>query len=241
MHSIIIRYRNSSSERERNLKIVLKHFLNASNVEIIVSVMECDIDLSSYHVKKIFTPDPFESSKANNIGAAASSKPYLCFLDADILFPLRAFKQAADFFAQGVEAIRVTETCVNLGNTARVEIEKGHIQKVFQRINAQTPGRDAPGGSLMITRPAFVKVGGYCELFQKYGWEDCYMRVKVNKVCKKKALGLFSIHLPHETNYQSGYQAVNAPLYQELLNGNIETIIKRDRDALLQRYPKLAG
>jgi GT2 family glycosyltransferase len=102
--------------------------------------------------------------------------------------------------------------------------------------------RDAPGACIALSRDAFIKVGGCCELFKVYGWEDVYFRYKVKTLTKQTCLNAQMIHMPHETNYQIDKQPVNAPLYHELLytdNGDCVKLSMRDREYLLSHYPTI--
>jgi len=235
--SVIFRFSNRSHRRAENLKIVLRHALKRSNLECIVVAMEKDINLADIKgVRKKFVPEPFESAKANNIGASMAKTNIFIFQDADIVFRLAYYDMIIEAIKQGNESVRVGENCVNLGmnHIRRIGIDPGHVQKVVNT-DFKSCLRDAPGACIALTREAFVRIGGHCELFKVYGWEDCYMRTKVKKLTKQKNLKKLTMHLPHETNYQMGRQAQNGPLYQELLT-NFDACVKRDKEFLMANY-----
>jgi len=199
--SVILRYSNKSQIRLQNLKLLLSLIKLQPNIEIILSVMENDIpahvDLTG--IRKIFTPDHFESSKANNIGANAAKTDIFIFQDADIVFRLNNY-------AKIIEAIK------------------------------------SKGGCSAISRKAFIRVGGHCELFKVYGWEDCYYRYKVQILTEQIDFKNRMYHLNHEMNYQAGHQADNAHLYSELLtrdNGTCLQCATRDRNFLSKHYEYL--
>jgi predicted glycosyltransferase involved in capsule biosynthesis len=201
--------------------------------------MEKDIKLDG--VKKIFTPKPFESSRANNIGASMATTNIFIFQDADIIFRPRHYDEIMQKVKKGYEMVRVGEKCVNLNTQSAIRMSKHpeHIDKIITK-KFKDSFRDAPGACIAITRKAFVRIGGYCELFKVYGWEDCYFRYKANKLTKKMCLKEQMIHLPHETNFQMKHQAKNAKLYHDILytdNGNAKKLAARDREDLLAKYP----
>jgi predicted glycosyltransferase involved in capsule biosynthesis len=234
--SVIFRFTNRSARRAENLKMILRYVSQKKIIETIVVVMEKDVDLKHIKTRKHFIKSAFESSKANNIGASIATSDILVFQDADIFFDLRYYDMIIGALGgNGYESVRVGEKCVNLGhmytnaNCAKMtQLASNHFKECL---------RDAPGACIALTRSAFVKVGGYCELFKVYGWEDCYMRYKVQKLTKQKNLGMQTLHLPHETNYQMGKQATNAPLYQRIL-GDLNFCVARDREDLFNKYPK---
>jgi len=244
--SIILRYSNRSKHRLRNLRILLKVIQTVPFAEIIISVMEDDIPDGDIQLNertiKHFTPDPFESSKANNIGASLANSDIFIFQDADILFNTANYRKIVDHLSKGnFESARVGQSCANLGEfyVSQIAGNNEEAENKLQALLQQTSSgamRDAPGGVSAITRKAFIKVGGFCELFKKYGWEDCYYKYKVGTLVSKVDLKGDLFHLWHEENYQSGHQAVNAQLYNDILAGNAENFAKRDRDALLDAY-----
>ncbi len=244
--SIILRYCNKSQYRYRNLKILINNLKRLQNAEIILSIMDDKqpkLEDISNQIIKIYNPEPFESSKANNIGANAAKTNILIFQDADIIFDNIYYQQIIDKINKGYESIRVGQTCVNLGELITHQISTGEtdLDKLLSK-HTNDSIRDAPGGCSAITREAFIRIGGFCELFQKYGWEDCYYRTKLHKLTKHTDLKACMYHLWHEENYQAGYQAENAHLYNEILtkdNGNCEWCSQRDKKHLTTHYENL--
>lgn len=242
--SIIFRFSNRSAVRDQNLRVILEYLKRkCKEYELIVVAMEKDINLSRQTwVRKRFVDAPFESARANNIGAAMATTGLFFFQDADIIFRVGYYDQIVKrITTEAYESARVGEQCVNMS--------RDHVKKILRSVQYtddmvskqySTCLRDAPGACMAITREAFIRVGGHCELFKCYGWEDCYMRVKVKRMTKQFSLGKQTLHLAHETNYQMGQQAVNAPLYQELLGNGFDKCVKRDRKFLIGHYPVFA-
>jgi predicted glycosyltransferase involved in capsule biosynthesis len=219
---------------------------NVPFAEVIIAAMEKDLPSNSYitspRTRKYFTEDPFESSKANNIGASKAQTDIFVFQDADIIFNPDIYRKIVNVIKnKGFESVRVGSNCVNLGNeaTSRAYNNDSELQKLLSQ-NPSGASRDAPGGCSAISREAFIRIGGHCELFKKYGWEDCYYRHKVGKLTMNTNLENGMFHLWHETNYQAGSQPVNAPLYSDLLStdeGDSKELSERDRIDLLEKYP----
>jgi predicted glycosyltransferase involved in capsule biosynthesis len=211
--------------------------------EIIVVVMEKDIDLKKLTwVRKKFVAAPFESARANNIGASMATTNIFFFQDADILFRVAYYDMIVKrMMTESYESARIGEQCVNMSrdHVMKIRINAKYVDDLVSK-QYQTCLRDAPGACIAMTRDAFVRVGGHCELFKCYGWEDCYMRVKVRRLTKQFSLGKQTLHLAHETNYQMGQQAVNAPLYQALLGKDFDKCVQRDRKFLIGHYPVFA-
>jgi hypothetical protein len=158
------------------------------------------------------------------------------------LFDINCYSKIIRAISSGkAETVRVGERCVQLSyeNTRNMcknpKILNANVKKKFNDCF-----RDAPGACVAISRKAFINIGGHCELFKVYGWEDCYFRHKVKKLTRVIRLKEQMLHLQHEENWQSGRQAANLPLYEALLytdNGDGVKLSKRDKKDLLKKYP----
>jgi len=238
--SVILRFRNSSTTRLRNLWLVTEVIHDVPEIEIIISAMELDIpgDLPG---KVVLTREPFSSSRANNIGANAASSNIFIFQDADIIFHPRYYRKFVQVLTEsGFETARLGQNCLNISNPRSLFDRRG--EALYQHIDqyATDAIRDAPGACCAMTRAAFCRIGGFCELFSVYGWEDCYFRYKVTGLTKFTSLDGKMLHLPHEENYQAGFQQANAHLYHDILytdGGNGIRLSQRDAEALSSRYP----
>ena len=242
--SVIIRFSNKSQQRLRNLGILINHIRRRKNIEIIVSAMESNFP-NIKGITKNYTAATFESSRANNIGASLASTNILIFQDADIIFHLTNYDRIIHkILKEKYQTVRVGEKCVNLNAQSAAHMV-GNLPKVDQvlRKDINDSLRDAPGACVAIGKKAFIRIGGYCELFKVYGWEDCYFRYKAKKLTRSIGLNSQMVHLPHEINFQMKHQAKNAKLYHDLLytdKGNCGRLAKRDRIDLLKKYPRLA-
>lgn len=242
--SLIIRYSHSSDARLHNLCVVAANAARVLNLEIIISCMGRDIPYATPGAKRLFTSGDFESSKANNIGAAAATTDIFIFQDADIIFKPDYYQGILDAVKRGAESVRVGQTCINLnGKAASTLVTPQAIDNLLRGLGNSDAVRDAPGACIAVTRKAFVRVGGHCELFRCYGWEDCYFRYKISKLTEQAFLGGQMVHLPHEDNFQVGRQAENAQLYYDILytdGGDCLRLAQRDREHLQDAYQVFA-
>ena len=260
--SVIIRFSNRSAARVGNLKALIRHISRNPNLEIIVSCMEKDVDLREFRdlqkgipgrakLIHLFDPRPFASTTANNLGAAKANTDIFIFQDADILFNNSAYDEIIKKIGSGKESVRIGEDCLNLNPENTKKLLKKYTSKwktspvepllEMKKKLGKKGSRDAPGAASAISRKAYADIGGMCELFQLYGWEDCYFRYKVKQL-KHVSLKMPMVHLYHEVNYQSGYQKENSGLYSAIISANKEKykiIIERDREALFATYPTL--
>ncbi len=244
--TVIIPFVNKSKSREKNLKFVLENLRRVPELEIIVSVMEDDVELPSF-VRKIWTPDTFIKSQAINIGASQAATDIFVHHDADILAHSRAYRLLLDAINKdNYESVVLSDTCTNLG-TATFDKYFSEVQdyKTVDKVIEADPfrgthSRKAPGACLALARSAFIRIGGYCELFQVYGWEDSYMKRKTSVLTKYKNLNMLLFHLPHERHYQAHLQPTNRKLFYATLSRNgehIPALAERDRQDLLRKYP----
>ncbi len=140
----------------------------------------------------------------------------------------------------------LSDTCTNLGGAALKKYFSDVTDyTVVDKVIEEDPfrgahSRKAPGACLAFSRSAFVRIGGYCELFQVYGWEDSYMKRKTSVLTKYKNLDTRIFHLPHERHYQAHLQPTNRKLFYATLSRSgehIPSLAERDRQDLLQKYP----
>jgi predicted glycosyltransferase involved in capsule biosynthesis len=263
--SVIIRFTNKSPHRVNNLMALIRHISKNPNVEIIVSAMEEDVKYPKDIEKLKFGRNPkraklihnfsrkkFASTVANNIGASLANTDVLIFQDADILFHNSNYDRIIERIRKGAKAIRVGEDCLNLSmeNTKKIQVEakankQQSIYNHFKKMEGSKKGcRDAPGACTAVSRKAFIEIGGWCERFLVYGWEDCHFRYKVKKLGKDnyKSLQAPMLHLAHEVNYQSKHQPDNANLYSQLVSANAKeyaSLLSVDRKDLLAKYPQI--
>lgn len=231
--TVIFRYRNTP-DRLPGLLAILNHIKDNKQLEIILSVMDNDVQVP--FGKKIFSQGQFENSLANNIGASHASTNIFIFQDADIIFPNNFYDEMIKSLNNGeAEAIRIGERCVNY---FKHTITPSQLLEFSESGGNGPCSRNAPGACLAITRQAFIRIGGWCELFKVYGWEDCYMRYKVQNMCNYKSLNKTTVHLPHHENYQIGQQPQNSELYYEILR-SLQSCVDRDHKFLVDKYPTL--
>ena len=235
--SVILRFSNRSRFRLRNLQIIIALIQSTPNLEIIISTMELDAPKIPGTIQ-VFQPGTFESSKANNYGAAAANSDIFVFQDADIIFEPKYYNEILAAVHTGAESVRIADTCVNLGEEKSDIFSKNTTALHEFLENIPDGGRDAPGGCSAITRAAFKRIGGHCELFKVYGWEDTYYRHKLNVLTKRTSLGAKMAHLWHEDNFQGWAQPQNSQLYCEIIENaeSCERCTQRDKTFLEMTY-----
>lgn len=239
--SVILRFCNKSYNRLRNLLVLLGLLRSVPFVEVIVVVMGDDIGdgVVSFggRFRKVFVGGggEFESSRANNVGASVAGSDVFVFQDADIVFDPEVYSRVLDLMVGGVESVKVGRSCVDLGEDVTAGVGVGGVD--FGLLGGGSV-RDAPGGCSAITRGAFVRVGGYCELFKYYGWEDFYYRYKTEQCCNHVVLDCCMFHLWHECNFQCGGWNRHRDLFDELLADSCGCV-ERDRLFLVERYEGL--
>jgi predicted glycosyltransferase involved in capsule biosynthesis len=204
--------------------------------------MEIDVLLPN-NIRVIWSPEKFSSAVANNRGAAVASTDILIFQDADIIFPNEYYDLLIEQIKSGFEATRVGEIC---SQYPRPVINDQMFDAEMKRLSQYNPifrdaahiprgTRHAPGACQAYSRAGFIKIGGWCELFRVYGWEDCYQNVKVRNHLKHSSLNKFMLHLAHEENYEMKEQKKNRGFYQEVLDDSA-ACVERDRKFLQEKY-----
>jgi hypothetical protein len=136
-------------------------------------------------VVEVHTNGYFNKSKAQNLGAAASTNPHIFFCDCDILLdPLslrelveRVRDTTASFGTlSGVRESEVNSRggnhVVSFGYTLNIRTADGRSLKIVDsEEDAETGLRNAPG-LLLVGREDFLRVNGYNGRLLGWGWED---------------------------------------------------------------------
>lgn len=136
-------------------------------------------------VIEIKNVDYFNKPKAQNIGAALTTKEYLFFCDCDIILPPGTLRNLLDHVREvpgrfGTIA-HVTETVLNSRKAKHVAcfgyemilktIDGAVVRIVDNEEDAGSGTRQAPG-LLFVSRLDFERIGGYNAQLDGWGWED---------------------------------------------------------------------
>ncbi len=154
----------------------------------------------------------FNKARAQNIGAAATSKPVLFFCDCDIIFPkgtlrslLNEIMDTPDSFGtlKGVvetdENSRQANNLVMFGYELKLKIKDGTSVQIIDNEEDVTDGTRQAPGLLMVRRDDFLKVNGYNAGLNGWGWEDQDMicRLSLYAKCKRITTGIAK-HISHD-------------------------------------------
>jgi glycosyltransferase involved in cell wall biosynthesis len=124
---------------------------------------------------------------ARNRGVAESTGELIAFLDADDTWDATKLeKQIARFAADPEVGLVHCGTCVfdgATGATLQLQIEGAEDGVVEDLLLWQKPGMPGPGGTIMVPKSTFTKVGGF-DIRMKCGedWDFCYRVARVAKV-----------------------------------------------------------
>jgi len=125
------------------------------DIEIIASNngIRIDGDLWCHCLIQTDFSENFNLSKQRNQGAKHSRGEWLAFSDCDIYYNSNLFKKMIE---TGFDVVR--------GNTLRNK----------DTVNSGEPSKKFKCGAapLLIKRKIFEKIGGYCELYEGWGYED---------------------------------------------------------------------
>jgi glycosyltransferase involved in cell wall biosynthesis len=142
--------------------------------------------------------DGFQLARCRNEGAAASTAPYLLFLDGDCILPpdhlrthldrRRAGHAMAGYYIYLSRELseELTEHDVWAGNYAarvslarRLEVKWRHLRAAFYSAIGDPRRPKLLGGNLGIARDDYERVNGYDENFRGWGCEDDDLRLRL--------------------------------------------------------------
>lgn len=142
--------------------------------------------------------DGFQLSRSRNEGVAASTAPYLLFLDGDCLIPPDHLRIHLDRRRQGcamagyyvwldrATSERVSEADARTGvyqkwasSSQRWQMRWRHLQASFYSLLRDPNRPKLLGGNLGISRDDYERVNGYDENFHGWGCEDDDLRLRL--------------------------------------------------------------
>jgi glycosyltransferase involved in cell wall biosynthesis len=159
--------------------------------------------------------DPFNIAKARNDGSKSIKSEWLIFADADTIFDHDLFER---MIAVGTDAVA--------GKTRR-DIEYLNDIDISTNTNYYHCGF-AP---LLIKRELFHMVGGYCEQFKNYGYEDSDLEHKLPELpvaFDSRAHHIVSVHRAIARNGWNVDPNANANLFWQRQKMTKEDRIKSD-------------
>ncbi len=169
-----------------------------------------------------FTTHPhkaFQLARCRNEGVAATTAPYLLFLDGDCVLPpdhvLKHLKHRRPDYAMGGYCCRLDEqTSARFDDEAirsgkyldwaprsqRFELAKRAVEARFYQLIRHPTKPKLPGGNIGVWREDYQRVNGYDENFQGWGCEDDDLRFRLRRSGVKTACILrwtWTYHLWH--------------------------------------------
>lgn len=148
------------------------------NVEIIIAEQDetpkvKTADLKPYRyffAKNKYKKQPFTKAMAFNLGIANAAYDKIILQDADILCPAN-YAEKIYYLLDKYEGVHIGSRVIYLGEGSTQEVVKTRVvDKNKDCVRAVTYFE---GGSLACTKKAYFNCGGFNEIFEGYGVEDC--------------------------------------------------------------------
>jgi hypothetical protein len=181
---------------------------------------------------------PYCRSWAFNVGVRECRAPLVVLHDNDMLVPADYARQARGLAARGYEAMNLKRFVFYLSQAHTARLLAGAAGFTDEAPLAITQNLEA-GGSAVITRDAFERIGGMDEAFIGWGGEDneFWQRCQALKVWPWGRLPI--VHCWHEAQPQKG----RADRDTEALLRQRSTVAVAERIARLRQRPSglLAG
>jgi predicted glycosyltransferase involved in capsule biosynthesis len=116
---------------------------------------------------------------AFNLGIANATNEFIILQDADILCPASYVQKIHDLLCKH-EGVHVGSKVLYMSNNSTKEIVK--TNKIDSKKQCERAVGYFEGGSLACTKKAYFACGGFNEIFEGYGVEDCdfFSRLKYN-------------------------------------------------------------
>lgn len=143
------------------------------------------------HVREF--PDLVHKSELINAGVSAASGNMLWLHDADCWLPF-------DTVLAAVDTMGKHECLKPFSYFARLSSEDSTMFMRTLRFSGIPEGRsnNLGGGSLLITKRAFTRIGGYCESYVGWGCEDDDFGIRVAPCIQYTSLPCVGLHLYHK-------------------------------------------
>jgi hypothetical protein len=152
-----------------------------------------------------YNPGPFNKNWGYNVGFRHANHAILAFGDADVIVG-DAIAESIAYLKTGYSTVKPYKRLFDLTEDESRRVIEADLDYVPER-SASLPGREGigeflvfAGGVFLITRAAFVHVGGWDERFRGWGGEDDAMSYKLERA-RVSGVELDSrgaIHLHHE-------------------------------------------
>lgn len=240
--SYIICHKNSSEERNRNIKFLIEYMKQVYNCEIIIVEQiegenpETYFSLSS-KIKHIIIKETgdFNRGKCFNVGEKAAKSNILFFADNDAIVDIETIKKSVLLLSQNFEVVSPYNKVIDLTEKETIDLFPDFID--FETISKKNEnirtGTNIAGGIIGIKRDTFLKIGKWEEF---YGWgvEDSLLALKIEKIISKekvKELPEIVLHLNHERVFKEARQTEqfknNLKVYYEYKSLSSEELLNK--------------
>jgi predicted glycosyltransferase involved in capsule biosynthesis len=235
--SFVIHYRRDSSDREFNLRTIVKflydkvdfHKLIIINDGISLSPELKDIKKTYNDISILFMENDDEFRKALGFNEASKfcDSEVIAFYDVDVLIDPKFLEETQKLICEGIydHVYPFNGTFINvLKENFESFIDDCNFHFLLENINRfELASQNSPGGCNLISKKAFDKIGGYDTRFIGWGFEDTdfYERsCRINKVSYLDGMDSICWHLDHSSAIR-----VENPHY----NDNLKLFIKNNR------------
>lgn len=217
---LLHRDRSANKDRTRNLLQVIKHI--KSNIDIPIFVLEQDKEpdydlvqqLLGKHImyQFLYNPGLFNRSWGYNCAAKLVRCNKLILADNDVIIDIENLKIGLNLLSN-FDIIKPFKKLYDLTDEETTHyFNDGVLPSSFGKPRANLTA----GTLLMITRAAFLKVGGYDERFEGWGGEDDEMTIHLWNFINNKDLTyyMFGDKLIHLYHSRTDYDTFNQPNYK---------------------------
>jgi len=243
--SALITYReNGSADRRENLFAVLRWLARWPEMQAIVVEQDTVSRLEGLPFGTAciaYNPGPFNKGWGLNVAARLARSPILIVTDADVIAPELA--DAVELCRQGAAAAKPYRDIVDLTPEETKRVRAGESTFAPARPGDAPRSREGKqefivfaGGSFVIRRELYLRIGGFDERFLGWGGEDDAMsaRIRRTKIATGEIATQPALHLWHPRSQESTF---GQPHYQK----NVALLAEYDRytDAELARLCEL--
>lgn len=235
--TVVIPYREDTSDRRRNLEYVLRFFQRYCNWnQVLIVEQACRpttlelADGNDFITHVACRSDAvFHKSRLLNLGIAYSESKFVLVYDADVLFDPDAFREALrllraaqfDFvFPYNHAMLQIKQETLERG----IDLDADFVASLpvcrpgerpddprCERLYGE-PGDPCAGGALMFNRRVMLLHGGYNENIISYSCEDVELLSRLQILGAKLACldNYCCYHLPHRRGEDSRYNNFHA-------------------------------
>lgn len=217
------------------------------NVEIIIAEQDEEPKVQEYKLaprrhffaKNRYKQQPFTKAMAFNLGVANASYDKVVLQDADIVCPSDYLKKIYGVLEK-YDGTHIGSKVLYLTQEASNHV--AHSHEISEKDQCERVVTYYEGGSLACTRRAYFMAGGFNEIFEGYGIEDCdfFDRLKYSaKFYNERTEDL--IHLWHgRTDGWTAHHRRNKQIYTQIkkqfnMTSYIRSLIKK----IKMTYPEV--